>query len=127
MRVSPMDQRTFMSDFGVMVTTASMTAAPMSAPMSAPASAPHRIEVCNGLSCSARGARCVFEELVAALSGDGTGAACDGRFRIEQSRCAGRCSKGPVVLVDRDAYIEVGPEEVAALVARYRAATCTPR
>lgn len=60
----------------------------------------HRICVCYGTACYARGASLIYERLAEELQLDADGTSPDGLVTVEQVYCVGACSRAPVVVVD---------------------------
>lgn len=80
----------------------------------------HVIRVCQGEACVAnhvgRVLRAVCEELHTAV---GT-TTLDNRFTVEKVYCVGNCGVSPTVMIDEDVHGRVTPEEIPALLERYR-------
>jgi len=65
-----------------------------------------KITLCLGSSCHARGNRHHVETLKGRLNARGIWA----EFELKGSLCLGRCSEGPVVLID-GVSLALGPDE----------------
>jgi len=79
------------------------------------------INVCLGTACYVKGASEVagrFKEELGIDFGETSG---DGMFSLESSRCLGTCGLAPVVMIEGEIHAKVKPEQVPALLDRYRA------
>ncbi len=80
----------------------------------------HTIAVCMGTACYLKGGQQLIGELETLL-----GSACgevtdDGEFSITAVRCIGCCGLAPVLTVDGEVYGNLKPDNLAAIVAKYR-------
>lgn len=80
----------------------------------------HVIKVCDSIGCFLTG----YEELVSGIQqnlhieyGQTTA---DGRFTLLPICCLGNCDKGPTIMIDDDTYGPVTPEQIPALLEKYR-------
>ncbi|KUK91304.1 MAG: NADH dehydrogenase (Ubiquinone) 24 kDa subunit [Thermotogales bacterium 46_20] len=81
----------------------------------------HQIKVCMGTACYVRGADRIMERLRDELGTEGEEPTEDGLFSVHGVRCLGACSMAPVVLVgERDFYGRLKPDQVAAILEKYR-------
>lgn len=80
----------------------------------------HVVRVCLGEACLAnhggRVLRGLCDQLRAAV-GETTS---DGRYTIEKVYCVGNCGVSPSVVIDGDLHGHVTPDQVPALLERYR-------
>lgn len=60
----------------------------------------HRISVCYGTACYARGAPHIYNRLVDELELYDTDTSADGLFTVEKVYCVGACSRAPLMMVD---------------------------
>lgn len=58
----------------------------------------HKLCVCYGTACYARGAPLIYDRLAEELKLDADGTSPDGLVTVEQVYCVGACSHAPVVL-----------------------------
>jgi NADH-quinone oxidoreductase subunit E len=79
----------------------------------------HVILICDGVSCWVVG----YEELIAALTerlgirpGETTP---DGRFTLVPVPCLGACDHAPVLVIDGEYHLDVWPDRLDELLARY--------
>ncbi len=80
-----------------------------------------RISVCLGTACYVRGADLVAEKFKEELGVDFAETSKDGVFTLEAARCLGTCGLAPVVMIGDDVYPQVTPDQVPALLDKYRA------
>jgi NADH-quinone oxidoreductase subunit E len=81
----------------------------------------NQIKVCMGTACYVRGADRIMERLRDELGTEGEEPTEDGLFSVHGVRCLGACSMAPVVLVgERDFYGRLKPDQVAAILEKYR-------
>lgn len=81
----------------------------------------HTIRVCTGTACHVNGADDTLETLeteLDVLPGEVTD---DGAFTLTTVRCVGACGLAPVVMVDDDVEGSTTPEDVPAMIEKYRA------
>ncbi len=58
----------------------------------------HRIQICYGTACYARGASLINDRLMEMLNLDGNDTSPDGLITVEQVFCVGACSLAPVII-----------------------------
>ena len=78
--------------------------------------------VCLGTACYVKGAQALLEKIeesIGVSSGDVTK---DGKYSISACRCVGACGLAPVILVNEDVYGRLTPEELPAIIAKYKEA-----
>jgi NADH-quinone oxidoreductase subunit E len=80
----------------------------------------NRIAVCMGTACYLKGGQDLIEEFEK-LIGVGLNVVTeDGEFSMEAVRCIGCCGLAPVLTVNGDVYGNIGPDELAGVLAKYR-------
>ncbi|MBK6287655.1 MAG: NADH-quinone oxidoreductase subunit NuoE [Gammaproteobacteria bacterium] len=80
----------------------------------------HVIKVCDSIACFLTGQEALKQAIVA-HTGIGYGATTtDERFTLLPVCCLGNCDKGPTLMIDDDTHGPVAPEQVPALLERYR-------
>ncbi|ATW23651.1 NAD(P)H-dependent oxidoreductase subunit E [Candidatus Formimonas warabiya] len=62
----------------------------------------HRISVCYGTACYARGAPLIHDRLIGELKLDESDTSADGFATVEQVYCIGACSRAPLLVVDHE-------------------------
>jgi NADH-quinone oxidoreductase subunit E len=80
----------------------------------------HVIKVCDSISCFLTGYDALKDAIMAQTGlayGDTTA---DDRFTLLPVCCLGNCDKGPSIMIDDDTYGPVQPNQVAALLERYK-------
>ena len=80
----------------------------------------HSINVCMGTACYVKGAQAVAEKFQQELGIDFGETSGDGMFSLNATRCLGTCGLAPVVMIDEKIHGQVTPEEVPALLDKYR-------
>lgn len=80
----------------------------------------HRIGVCMGTACYVKGASKVLEQLQKELGVPVSGTSEDGLFTLEVTRCLGACGLAPVMTIDDDVYGRLTPDQIPAILAKYR-------
>ncbi len=81
------------------------------------------INVCLGTACYVKGASAVAERLKEELSIDFGETSKDGMFTLESARCLGTCGLAPVIMIGGDVHAKVKPDQIPALLAKYREKT----
>ncbi|MDD3669228.1 MAG: NAD(P)H-dependent oxidoreductase subunit E [Alphaproteobacteria bacterium] len=80
------------------------------------------VMVCDGTACHIQGSPALveaFEKQLGVKSGETTS---DGLFYLQVVRCLGCCGLAPVVVVNGKTYRTVAGEDVAKIIAEWRAA-----
>lgn len=81
----------------------------------------HTINVCLGTACYVKGANDVAERLKEELGVELGETGKDGMFTLQATRCLGTCGLAPVVMIDDTIYGQVLPDQIPALLEKYRA------
>ncbi len=81
------------------------------------------INVCLGTACYVKGASAVAERLKEELGVDFGETSKDGMFTLESARCLGTCGLAPVIMIGADVHAKVKPDQIPALLAKYREKT----
>lgn len=79
----------------------------------------HVLHVCDSVSCWLMGEPALTSRLRERLGVEQGGTTADGRFTLLPIQCLGACDRAPALLVDRELHVEVSPERVEELLARY--------
>lgn len=80
----------------------------------------HVIKVCDSIACFLTGQEALKQAIVA-QTGIGYGeTTTDGCYTLLPVCCLGNCDKGPTLMIDDDTHGPVLPEDVPALLERYR-------
>lgn len=80
----------------------------------------HVIRICQGEACLANHGSRVMRKLCDQLHTAVGKTTSDGRYTLEKVYCVGNCAVSPSVLIDEDLYGRVTPDQIPALVERYR-------
>ncbi|MGA8282444.1 MAG: NAD(P)H-dependent oxidoreductase subunit E, partial [Desulfobacterales bacterium] len=79
----------------------------------------HVILVCDSVSCWIMG----YDRILARLKerlGIGFGeTTADGRFTLLPNVCLGACDHAPVMMIDEDLYLDVGPQMLDRILDQY--------
>lgn len=81
----------------------------------------NKISVCLGTACYLRGGQGVIDEMREILSIQGDEVTDDGLFSIDPVRCIGCCGLAPVLSVGTEVYGKVQKDQLAEIIAKYRA------
>ena len=81
----------------------------------------YAISVCLGTACYVKAAQEIFDELSAQLGIGADECTADGKFSLTACRCIGACGLAPVLTVNDDVYGKLLPEQVDAIIAKYKA------
>ncbi len=80
----------------------------------------HVVSVCMGTACYVKGAEKVLDRLALELGVQPGKTTPDNRFTLLQTRCLGCCGLAPVMMVGDDVYGRLTPDEVPAILKKYR-------
>ncbi len=81
----------------------------------------HVIRVCTSGPCHVSGAPVIMTELKRLLGVDLGETTSDGMFTLEGSSCLGICGVSPAFMIDDDAYGNLAPENLTAILKSKRA------
>ena len=84
----------------------------------------HRIVVCTGPRCSAKGGTALLRAVENALGIAPGETTPDGCFRLETRNCLKQCGSAPNLTVDQTLYASVRVEDIPNLLKRYREPSC---
>jgi NADH-quinone oxidoreductase subunit E len=80
----------------------------------------HVILVCDSVACWVMGYDGLRERLEARLGITLGGTTADGRFTLLPAGCLGVCEHAPAMMVDEDLHLDLTPEKLDEILARYR-------
>lgn len=80
----------------------------------------HVIRLCDSVSCWILGSERLREAFAAQLGIHFGETTSDGRFTLVPIQCLGTCDHAPALMIDEDLYRDLAPEELAALLQKYR-------
>jgi len=79
------------------------------------------VKVCTGTACHVRGGGKVLDEVLACLGlENGELTTADLQFTLDPVACIGACGMAPVMMVNNDVYGRLEPQDVSAILARYK-------
>ena len=79
----------------------------------------HKIRACLGTACYVKGIKEVMNRISKKFDVEEGGTTEDRRFSLEAVRCLGACGLAPVVVVDKDTYGGVKPDQVNEMLEKY--------
>lgn len=80
----------------------------------------HVLRVCLGEACLANHGSLVLRRVCDQLRAPVGKTTADGRYTIEKVYCVGNCGVSPTMVIDEDLYGRVTPDQIPALLERYR-------
>jgi NADH:ubiquinone oxidoreductase subunit E len=80
----------------------------------------HRISVCYGTACYARGAPLIYSRLEEELELYDTDTSADGFFTVEKVYCVGACSRAPLIMVDDVIWGKIKSYQVPLMLQEFR-------
>lgn len=80
----------------------------------------YTISICMGTACYVKGADKVADRFRQELQLDFGQTSQDGLFTLVAARCLGTCGLAPVLMIGNDVHAKVTPEQVPALLDKYR-------
>ena len=78
------------------------------------------ISVCMGTACYVKGSQLVLDKLEDVLGVPAGRTTEDGLFTLNATRCLGACGLAPVIMVNDDVYGRLTPDQIPAIIAKYR-------
>ena len=81
----------------------------------------YSIGVCMGTACYVKGSKEVLERICQELNCKVGSTTSDGKFTIKDTRCLGACGLAPVMMINEDVYGRLVPDDVPAILEKYRA------
>lgn len=79
------------------------------------------IAVCLGTACYVKGSGKILEKITETLGVPAGSTSPDGVYSLEATRCIGACGLAPVMTVNGEVYGRLTPEQVPAILAKYKA------
>jgi NADH:ubiquinone oxidoreductase subunit E len=76
----------------------------------------HRIRICYGTACYARGASLIYDRLAEELELNGGDTSADGLVTVEQVYCIGACSQAPVLLQNEEIKNKIKSYQIPSLI-----------
>ena len=81
----------------------------------------YAIGVCLGTACYVKGSQKIIDRIKTIIGIEEGGCTPDGQFSLVATRCIGCCGLAPVMTVNDDVYGKLLPEQVDAVIAKYKA------
>lgn len=81
----------------------------------------YAIGVCLGTACYVKGSQKVIDRIKTLINVEEGGCTPDGMFSLVATRCIGCCGLAPVMTINEDVYGKLLPEQVDAIIAKYKA------
>ncbi len=79
----------------------------------------HVILVCDGISCWVLRSQRIVEALSRRLGIAPGETTADGRFTLLPVACLGACDHAPVLMIDRELHLDVAPDKLEEILAKY--------
>ena len=79
------------------------------------------VAVCLGTACYVKGSGKILEKITETLGVPAGSTSPDGVSSLEATRCIGACGLAPVMTVNGEVYGRLTPEQVPAILAKYKA------
>lgn len=79
------------------------------------------IGVCLGTACYVKGSKSILERIAQELDVKVGSTTQDGRFTLRDTRCLGACGLAPVIMINDDVYGRLVPNDIPAILDKYRA------
>ncbi len=78
------------------------------------------VSMCMGTACYVKGAAAILDKIEQNLGIKPGECAEDMKFSLSACRCVGACGLAPVMMINEDVYGRLEPDEVAAILAKYK-------
>ena len=79
------------------------------------------VGICLGTACYVKGSKNILDKMQSELDVTPGHTTKDGRFTLKDTRCLGACGLAPVMMINDDVYGRLVPEDIPAIVEKYRA------
>lgn len=79
----------------------------------------HRVIVCTGPRCTAKGGAAVLQAVEKTLGISPGETTPDGRFHLETRNCLKKCGSAPNIQIDRTIHSSIRPEKIPELFKKY--------
>lgn len=80
----------------------------------------YEISICLGTACYVKGAQLILDKIEEELGIQAGECTKDGKFSINACRCIGACGLAPVIMINEDVYGRLTPDEIPAILAKYK-------
>jgi len=78
------------------------------------------VAVCLGTACYVKGSGEILDKIAGNLGVKAGETSGDGKYSLEATRCIGACGLAPVMTINEDVYGRLKPEDVDAILAKYK-------
>lgn len=82
----------------------------------------YEVSVCLGTACYVKGSNAILEKIEKTLGVKAGQCTADRKFSINACRCVGACGLAPVITINEDVYGRLEPDEIPAILAKYKEA-----
>lgn len=77
------------------------------------------IRVCRTITCAMKGKNLILQEIEDMLKIKLGGTTQNNKFSLLETNCLGWCHKGPAMLINDEAYVDLTPEKVRDIINEY--------
>ena len=78
------------------------------------------IRICRSLPCYLKNSQIIIETVAREIGIQPGETTLDGRFSFELTNCIGLCDGAPAMLINSDAHVNLTPEKIAQILAKYK-------
>lgn len=78
------------------------------------------IRICQSLPCHMKEGEAIIEAIETEIGIKPGNTTEDGRFSYEMTNCIGLCDGAPAMLINHDVHVELTPEKIAGILAKYK-------
>lgn len=82
----------------------------------------YEVSICMGTACYVKGSQAILEKVEQELGIKSGECTKDQKFSINACRCVGACGLAPVIMINEDVYGRLSPDEIPAILAKYKEA-----
>ena len=82
----------------------------------------YEVSICLGTACYVKGSQAILEKVEQELGIKSGECTKDQKFSINACRCVGACGLAPVIMINEDVYGRLSPDEIPAILAKYKEA-----
>ncbi len=80
----------------------------------------YKVSVCLGTACYVKGAGPIFDKISSILKIKNGECTEDMLFSLDACRCIGACGLAPVIMINEDVYGRLTPDEIPAILDKYK-------
>jgi NADP-reducing hydrogenase subunit HndA len=82
----------------------------------------YNVSVCLGTACYVKGSQAILDKVQEVLGIKDGECTPDMKFSINPCRCIGACGLAPVMMINEDVYGRLTPDQIPAILAKYKEA-----